>query len=105
MPESEYDVEYFVRAAHDAGQKLRVVSLACSKQERAVCNPRSDRTKGTRGVAQTGRRGPVVWLRQDKGDPWCGSDRTKGTRGVAQTCNIAQTRHVFFHQRFQFVSC
>ena len=73
MPESEYDVEYFVRAAHDAGQKLRVVSLACSKQERAICNPRSD--------------------------------RTKGTRGVAQTCNIAQTRHVFFHQRFQFVSC
>jgi len=85
MPESEYDVEYFVRAAHDAGQKLRVVSLAC--------------------WPQTGQRGPVVWLRQDEGDPWCGSDRTKGTRGVAQTCNIAQTRHVFFHQRFQFVSC
>ena len=27
MPESDYDVEYFVRAAHDAGQKLRVVSV------------------------------------------------------------------------------
>ena len=26
MPESDYDVEYFVRAAHDSGQKLRVVS-------------------------------------------------------------------------------
>ena len=26
MPESEYEVEYFVRAAHESGQKLRVVS-------------------------------------------------------------------------------